>query len=48
VREGSWWPEWQSWLAERSSERVPPPPIGAPEQGYPVLADAPGTYVLQE
>jgi polyhydroxyalkanoate synthase len=48
VREGSWWPEWQSWLAERSSERVPPPPIGAPEHGYPALADAPGTYVLQE
>jgi polyhydroxyalkanoate synthase len=48
THEGSWWPEWQSWLAEHSSDRVPPPPIGAPDHGYPVLADAPGTYVLQE
>jgi polyhydroxyalkanoate synthase len=48
TREGSWWPEWQSWLAEHSSARVPPPPIGAPEHGFPVLADAPGTFVLQE
>jgi polyhydroxyalkanoate synthase len=48
THEGSWWPEWQSWLAEHSSDRLPPPPIGAPDHGYPVLADAPGTYVLQE
>jgi len=48
TREGSWWPEWQSWLAEHSSDRVPPPPMGAPDHGYPVLGDAPGTYVLQE
>ena len=48
VNEGSWWPEWQAWLAEHSSERAPPPPIGAPDHGYPVLCDAPGTYVLQE
>jgi polyhydroxyalkanoate synthase subunit PhaC len=48
TRKGSWWPEWQSWLAVHSSDRVSPPPIGAPDDGYPVLADAPGTYVLQE
>ena len=46
--EGSWWPEWQSWLAGHSSERVPPPPMGATDHGYPPLADAPGTYVMQE
>jgi polyhydroxyalkanoate synthase len=46
-REGSWWPEWQQWLAQRSSGRVPPPALGAPEAGYPILADAPGSYVLQ-
>jgi polyhydroxyalkanoate synthase len=48
VRQGSWWPEWQAWLAARSSGRVEPPAMGAPAHGYPVLADAPGLYVLQE
>lgn len=48
ICEGSWWPRWQAWLAERSSGRVAPPPLGAPEQGYPVLEAAPGTYVLQK
>ncbi len=47
VQEGSWWPTWQAWLAKRSSGRVVPPPLGAPQCGYPQLADAPGTYVLQ-
>jgi len=45
--EGSWWPTWQAWLANRSSGRIAPPPLGAPQCGYPRLADAPGTYVLQ-
>jgi len=45
-QEGSWWPEWVSWLEKRSSEPVPPPHMGAPAAGYNVLADAPGTYVL--
>jgi polyhydroxyalkanoate synthase len=44
--EGSWWPAWQQWLAGRSGERVAPPAMGAPQQGYPALADAPGGYVL--
>ena len=47
VQEGSWWPTWEGWLAKHSSERVAPPPLGAPQCGYPHLADAPGTYVLQ-
>jgi polyhydroxyalkanoate synthase len=48
AKEGSWWPEWCAWLARQSSgRRVAPPPMGAPEAGYPPLADAPGTYVLQ-
>ena len=47
LREGSWWPEWSRWLADRSGPRTKPPAIGAPEHGLPPLADAPGAYVLQ-
>lgn len=42
---GSWWPAWQKWLVKRSSGKVAPPEFGA--EGYPVLGDAPGTYVLE-
>jgi polyhydroxyalkanoate synthase len=42
---GSWWPVWQAWLASRSGERVLPPSMGNTATGYPVLGDAPGTYV---
>jgi polyhydroxyalkanoate synthase len=47
TQEGSWWPSWQAWLAEQSSGREVPPSIGAPDCGYPLICDAPGTYVLQ-
>ena len=44
--EGSWWPDWTAWLAQRSSETTPAP--GTPgSEGHPPLADAPGTYVLE-
>ena len=48
-REGSWWEAWADWLATHSSVDPVPAPLvpGAPEQGYPALADAPGTYVHQ-
>ncbi|MDX8122499.1 alpha/beta fold hydrolase [Janthinobacterium sp. GMG2] len=39
--DGSWWPAWQAWLAQRSGAQVAPPPMG------PDLGDAPGRYVLQ-
>ena len=45
--EGSWWPTWEHWLAERSDQEVAPPPTGAPDAGYRILSDAPGTYVLE-
>ena len=47
VQEGSWWPAWQSWLERQSSEAVEAPTMGAADLGFPVLCDAPGTYVFQ-
>jgi len=44
--EGSWWPEWSTWLAAHSGSPVAPPPMGA--DNYPPLADAPGSYVLEK
>jgi polyhydroxyalkanoate synthase len=46
-REGSWWPEWQRWLAQRSAAGAKPPRLGAPRSGYRPVGDAPGHYVLQ-
>ena len=45
--EGSWWPEWRTWLAGLSTETVAPPLMGAPDKDYPPLENAPGSYVLQ-
>ena len=45
---GSWWPELAAWLADHSGASVAPPPMGNAAQGYAPLADAPGSYVLQE
>jgi polyhydroxyalkanoate synthase len=45
-RDGSWWPAWQAWLAERSEAPVAPPPLGPPTRSRRALPDAPGEYVL--
>ena len=45
AKEGSWWPEWVSWLEALSGEPTAPPAMGAP--GYEPLCDAPGRYVLE-
>ena len=47
VREGSWWSEWQAWLAQRSTEKVAPPSMGTRDGKYRALRDAPGLYVKE-
>lgn len=46
-QDGSWWPAWVDWLKDHSGAALSPPPLGAPEMGYPVLEDAPGSYVRE-
>jgi polyhydroxyalkanoate synthase len=41
--DGSWWPGWQRWLADRSGPLQTPPPMGS--RAAPALGDAPGEYV---
>jgi polyhydroxyalkanoate synthase len=45
---GSWWPEWQRWLARRSSRERTPPRLGTARGPYAAICAAPGTYVLEE
>ncbi len=40
---GSWWEDWAGWIAERAGKRGPAPSMGSDK--YPVVSDAPGTYV---
>jgi polyhydroxyalkanoate synthase len=40
---GSWWEDWAGWIKARAGKRRQPFRIGGDD--YPVLADAPGTYV---
>ncbi len=48
VSQGSWWPAWLDWMRARSGNKVNPPQMGATEQGYAPLEDAPGTYIHQK
>jgi polyhydroxyalkanoate synthase len=42
---GSWWPDWNAWLAAQSGDDVP---ARVPGDGkLPVIDDAPGSYVRQ-
>lgn len=47
-QQGSWWPPWKDWLAERSSPAAPPPQLGDRAKGYRPLAAAPGQYVIED
>jgi polyhydroxyalkanoate synthase len=44
VKEGSWWEDWQKWLAGHSEGKRKPPSMGNAD--YKPLADAPGSYVF--
>ncbi|WP_421998574.1 PHA/PHB synthase family protein [Roseovarius confluentis] len=44
VEDGSWWPAWARWLAARSGAPVA---VSAASRDLPVLAPAPGRYVLE-
>jgi polyhydroxyalkanoate synthase subunit PhaC len=46
THEGSWWPQWESWLHQHASGQAAPPAMGNKAAGLPVLDDAPGQYVL--
>jgi polyhydroxyalkanoate synthase len=43
---GSWWEDWMRWLKPQSGPLGKPPAPG--NKAYPALADAPGTYVLEQ
>ncbi len=43
---GSWWPRWDEWLSNRSGKQIPAREEG--DSAHPVLADAPGTYVVMQ
>lgn len=45
--DGSWWPEWNSWLNQLSSGKTPPPAMGDPKRDF-QLYDAPGHYVFEK
>jgi polyhydroxyalkanoate synthase len=45
LHEGTWWQDWIEWIATRAGAMVDPPrEIGSSD--YPILCDAPGTFVL--
>ncbi len=43
---GSWWESWAKWCVERSGKEIAAPKKAGSKK-YPVVCDAPGTYVVQ-
>ncbi len=46
IKDGSWWPEFSSWLTAHSTGKATPPPMGSAAGGR-SFGDAPGSYVMQ-
>ncbi|MBL4874722.1 MAG: alpha/beta fold hydrolase [Rhodobacteraceae bacterium] len=46
--DGSWWNHWLEWLGENSSDKTRTAPNKLGSKAYPPLADAPGTYVVEQ
>ena len=44
IAQRSWWEDWAPWAKAHAGRRQAPPPLG--NENYPVLGDAPGTYVF--
>jgi polyhydroxyalkanoate synthase len=43
--EGSWWPDWHRWLANKGGAKVEARPVGSSK--YKPIEDAPGSYVRE-
>ncbi|MBA1148216.1 class I poly(R)-hydroxyalkanoic acid synthase [Ectothiorhodospiraceae bacterium WFHF3C12] len=43
--EGSWWPDWHRWLANKGGAKVEARPVGSKK--YQPIEDAPGSYVKE-
>ena len=46
-QEGSWWPAWSAWIAEKSGPLISSPRLGRTDGKF-VPQDAPGRYVLMK
>jgi poly[(R)-3-hydroxyalkanoate] polymerase subunit PhaC len=43
MHEGSWWPDWDAWLAKKNGDKVPARQPG--DGKLEPIEDAPGSYV---
>ncbi|MGF7211414.1 polyhydroxyalkanoate synthase [Skermanella aerolata] len=46
AHDGSWWKDWTAWLGKHSGRKGKLPGMGS--ETYPIVEDAPGSYVLEK